>query len=406
MQSADSARLVLLLLILCIHATRASACMCGSAYHGKTPWELAKLEAKGAPAIFEGVPVRFKMRWGMLDAKDGEMVPADFPGEKADDWPQMVVTFRVQKIYKGNFGAEVEIVTGLGGGDCGARYLPGLTYLVYGSETDFHALHTSMCTPGGWIGSSNISADLRYLRGKHPISTDLTLSRNAWTKGTPDQERQRGYEEFKKRYESATGAICGAVVQEGVTSTERGSISFLSVDGYSPVEHPVVRVTEDGTFCSDRLGPGKYYLYFTNFSDKGPTCAIFYPGVSEREQATAVEVTAGQERSGLLFTISMQQTYSVRGVISVDDKSRLGANDISVSLMRVEGDRQSWYRQPVDFSGSLPLPKVRFFSFKNIPPGHYVAFASASNAGWLTKKVNVDLSTHMKIISLELMQKH
>jgi hypothetical protein len=126
MQSADSARLVLLLLILCIHATRASACMCGSAYHGKTPWELAKLEAKGAPAIFEGVPVRFKMRWGMLDAKDGEMVPADFPGEKADDWPQMVVTFRVQKIYKGNFGAEVEIVTGLGGGDCGARYLPGL----------------------------------------------------------------------------------------------------------------------------------------------------------------------------------------------------------------------------------------------------------------------------------------
>jgi hypothetical protein len=408
MEAAPSVRLILLAAVLCTSATPALACQCGSAYRGKTPWDLAKLEADGTGAIFEGVPVRFDLQWGGLAAKDGELIPSDFPIQNAGDWPRMIVTFRVQKAYKGNLGPDVEIVTGLGGGDCGAHYETGLTYLVYAASNGSQKLGVSMCSPGGWIASSRVAADLRYLRGEHPIPADLRPSRSAWTKETPDQEKQglREHEDEKKRFESSAGVVCGGVVQGAAKDNLRGQVSFLSTAGYSPVDHPISQVSVDGSFCSPRLRPGKYYLYFTSFSDRGLTAATFYPGVSERANATAIEAGAGQEQSNLRFTVPPQRMHSVRGFISIDDKSGIGPNDVSVSLVSVDADRQTWYRERVDFSGSLPPPRVRFFDFDGVPPGHYVGFASAPTPGWLTKKVDVDVSTHMKFISLELVHKH
>jgi hypothetical protein len=152
-------------------------------------------------------------------------------------------------------------------------------------------------------------------------------------------------------------------------------------------------------FAAERLGPGKYYVYFARSLRE----ALYYPGVSEPTSATAIEVVAGHDQSNLIFRVPEQRTYSVGGFISTNDTAGLTGNDVSVALISLDGDRQTWYATAIDFQGSLPLPKVRFFNLKNVLPGHYVAYVSVAGDGWQTRKVEVNVTTHMKFISLELL---
>jgi len=218
-----------------------------------------------------------------------------------------------------------------------------------------------------------------------------------------EQQRERDYEEFKKRYAAVTGSICGNVILENAKDSYAGMVSFLSTKGYSPVQHPIADVKKDGSFCSDRLGPGKYYLYFTRGSDAGITSAVYYPGVSDRTKATEIEISAGETLSTIIFKVPVQKTYPVRGFISASDKSELTARDVSVMLIRLEGTPyQTWYQQAIDFRGSFPIPKIKYFNFESVLPGHYLAYVSVRGQGWHTKKLEVSVSTHMKFVSLEL----
>ena len=135
--------------------------------------------------------------------------------------------------------------------------------------------------------------------------------------------------------------------------------------------------------------------------------ALYYPGVEERVKATAIRVQAGHDESGLIFKVpaQKQKTYSVRGFISTNDKSGLSAKDVSVALVNLDADRRIWYQQTIDFQGLLPLPKVKYFNFENVVPGRYIAYASVFGQGWFTKTVEVTVSTHMKLISMELVHK-
>lgn len=391
--------------ILGITTTQASAWQC-SGIHGKNAWEIAKLETESAAVIFEGTPEHFDFQWSVLTAKPGELISSSNFQTSRDDGPRMIVTFRVQRAYKGHLGSKIQISTGLGGGDCGALFAPGLTYLVYGSQT-LHGLNMSRCSPGGWVGGGgNVGSELRYLRKGRPTSADLVPLRPWAVKewANQDKQRQRSWDEIKKRYAAATGSICGTVIREDTKKDEpAGIVSFLSDEGYSPFDHPTAQVNDDGSFCSERLGSGKYYVYFERTWDRSTRAALFYPGVSERTSATAIEVRAGREQSNLIFKVPEQKTSSVCGFISANDTAELTGNDVSVALISLDGDRQAWYTRAIDFQGSLPLPKVRFFSFENVVPSHYVAYVSFAGQGWQTRKVEVNVTTHRKFISLELL---
>jgi hypothetical protein len=401
-------KLCALVCIIAAAAKFASACQCGSSIHGKSALELAKLQAEGATVIFEGTPERFELQWSVLRSKVGELIPAESPDERRDRGPRMLVTFRVGRAYKGSLEPKVQISTGLGGGDCGARFAPGVTYLVYAFGPSLHELGVSMCSPGGWIGGNNVAADLRYLRNERPTASDLVAPKPLWAYPPAEQEKriQVNREEIKRRYAAITGSICGTVVgQNG--SDELGSVSFLFTDGYSPVDHPTAQVNRDGSFCSERLGPGAYNLYFTRRSDKGLSSALYYPGVEERAKATPIQVNAGRDESGFIFNVSTRtlKTYSVRGLISTNDKSGLSANDVSIALISLDGDRQTWYQRTIDFEGFFPFPKIKYFNFENVVPGRYIAYASVSGQGWFTKTVEVTVSTRAKFISLELVHR-
>jgi hypothetical protein len=402
MSLPSAVRLAVFSCIMLIAAKQASACMCGRFGRGKNSWEIAKSGAATASAIFEGTPERFELRWGVLEAKPEDLISADSPNEGHDVSPRMLVTFRVQRAYKGDLRPTVQIGTGLGGGDCGAQFAPGLTYLVYASGPSAHELGVSMCSPAGWIGSSDEAINLRFLRNERPTSADLAPLKS-WSSTEQEKQRQHDMEEFEKRYAAVTGSVCGAVVENRTEDESGGSISFLSAQGYSPVAHLRTRINQDGSFCSGRLGPGKYYLYFTRGSKDGVCSASYYPGTPDRAKATAIEINAGQDKTNVVFKIPAQKTYSVRGFITADDKS--GLNAVSIALISLDGGYETSYRQTIDFQGFSLLPKTRFFNFDNVVPSRYVAYASVDSQGWLTKKVEVTVSSHMKFLSLELVHK-
>jgi hypothetical protein len=391
-----------------IGAGQIFACKCSSSFYGNKPLEVAKLEAEGSTAIFEGTPERFEFQWSLLHAKEGALISAGTPGAGSDEWPRMLVTFLVRRAYKGDLGREVQISTGLGGGDCGAVFAPGLTYLVYAGGKGPRELSVSICSPGGWIGNSTVETDLRYLRKERAIASDLAPDRR-WTPAESadhEERRHRDFEEFQKRYGAVTGKICGTVIGEKTSDSRAGTISFLSTAGYSPVDRPTAVVNPDGSFCSNRLGPGRYYLYFTKGSDTGLISAVYYPGVRDRAKATPIEISAGQTKADISFNVPAQKTYSVRGFITTSDKAGLSGGNVSLALVSLdEITYQNSYIQTINFQGSFPLPKVKYFSFENVLPGRYVAYASVLGQGWYMKKVEVNVTTHMKFISLELLHK-
>ncbi len=366
---------------------------------------MAKQETEGSSVIFEGTPEHFEVEWRLLSAKVGELIPTENANAGPGDWPRMVVTFRVERAYKGELGAEIQVKTGLGGGDCGAVFSPGLTYLVFAMKSDAKVLAVNMCSPGGWVGGSSAQTELRYLRKERPAGSDLVLIRR-WDEkeyAAQEERRRRVYEEDGKRYAAATGEICGTVHSEKTKDEGTGIVSFLSAAGFSPSAHPTAYVRSDGSFCSKRLGPGKYYLYFTRESESGLTSAVYYPGVEEKEKATIIEVNAGEEKSGITFKVPVQETHSVRGVLNIYDSSKAGAHVAYVTLVSLDGDSfLAQHQQRIDFEGSSALPKVKYFQFENVLPGRYTAYVFVVGRGWYTKKEEVSVTTHMKFVSLEL----
>jgi hypothetical protein len=63
------------------------------------------------------------------------------------------------------------------------------------------------------------------------------------------------------------------------------------------------------------------------------------------------------------------------------------------------------YSKPINFEGSFPLPKVKYFEFENVLPGRYLAYVSVLGQGWYMKKEEVSVTTHMSFISLQLTHK-
>jgi hypothetical protein len=251
-------RLAALACIGAVGTGQVSACQCGASFHGKNNWEIAKLEEKGSAVIFEGTPLRFETQWRLLGTSDGEWIPATNPFAGPNEWPRMLVTFRVEKAYKGDFGPEIQVKTGLGGGDCAAVFATGVNYLVFGSRSAAGDLVVSMCSPGGWMGSSAAATELRYLRKESPVAKDLVPPR-PWTSdeyAAQEGQRQREFEQSVKRYAAVTGKICGTVAADETTDKNSGILSFLSTAGYSPVEHPWPTSIRTAPFAHRNWAPG------------------------------------------------------------------------------------------------------------------------------------------------------
>lgn len=83
------------------------------------------------------------------------------------------VRLSVDSPFRGVKGPEVELTTGMGGGDCGIRFVPARQYLVYAYEHE-GKLSTSICSRTRSI--SRAAEDLNYIRGLATAKLGATIS--------------------------------------------------------------------------------------------------------------------------------------------------------------------------------------------------------------------------------------
>lgn len=152
------------LLVVLFSAARADACSC------MTPGP--PCQAFGtASAVFVGTVTGVRTR----EAKSVGAVRAE------PDWWPVVVKFSVLQTFHGVEGAEVEVSTGQGGGDCGYGFRRGESYLVYANVgRDGRTLMASICSRTQPL--SQAAEDLEFLRGlgaRGPgVSIDVTVVRS------------------------------------------------------------------------------------------------------------------------------------------------------------------------------------------------------------------------------------
>jgi hypothetical protein len=68
-------------------------------------------------------------------------------GDSRHKYQQVLAPFSIEQVFKGLAGDQAEIVTGLGGGDCGYHFKDGERYVVYAirSGRDKSRLYSSIC---------------------------------------------------------------------------------------------------------------------------------------------------------------------------------------------------------------------------------------------------------------------
>jgi hypothetical protein len=145
------------LFVLLASAGRADACTC------MMPGAPCKAFG-GSAAVFVGTVTDIKSRMRESPARGKEM-----------DWAPNTVTFSVSEAFSGVEGAEVQVSTGMGGGDCGYSFVKGVSYVVYAYRMNGgQRLGTGICTRTRLaVGASE---DLEFLRGMAGRAPGVTIS--------------------------------------------------------------------------------------------------------------------------------------------------------------------------------------------------------------------------------------
>jgi hypothetical protein len=100
-----------------------------------------------ASAVFVGTVIESKT----VNIKRGEY-----------DQQERLVRFSLDEPFRGVEGAQLEVMTGMGGGDCGVAFTQTQQYLVYASSFE-GKLYTGICMRTKPISAA--AADLEYMRG-------------------------------------------------------------------------------------------------------------------------------------------------------------------------------------------------------------------------------------------------
>lgn len=313
---------------------------------------------------------------------------------KSSDWTPRAFKFAVEHSYLGVDGAEVEVFTGRGGGDCGFGFGIGKRYLVYAYRSD-NKLSTSICsrtTPYdratedlAFLGSLSsapkgatiygqitrgtprkkdapaLSEDT-FLRiegegvrrevrpdvegryrvaglppGKYKIALQLpeTLTVNQPEREVSISDRGCASQVF---YLEDNGRMSGRVIDAAGQPVARILVTIL--DSSSDPRGPFInleRTDAEGRFSFSAISAGKYLLgvNLTKHPETNdPTNAYaptFYPGVADQSSAEVITLGVGEKRSNLDILIPLRRPSSVvTGRIVWEDGSPVTAAYLTV----------------------------------------------------------------------------
>lgn len=206
--------LIFAFLIIGLSAVDARACTCaGSSAPCEEYWE--------ASVVFIGTVIEGRS----VTVKNGEF-----------EHQMNAVRISIDEAFRGAEGAELEVITGLGGGDCGFGFRRSQQYLVYAyRDKDDQKLYTGICTRTRPISEAN--PDLLYIRGLSKAKAGGTIS------GRLVRERRNEAGGWKgEPLDGVTVTINGPQKAEAVTD-EKGE---FKIEGVQPGEYTIVPAMPKG----------------------------------------------------------------------------------------------------------------------------------------------------------------
>jgi len=321
-----------------------------------------------ADAIFEGKVESVELGWKLKEAQIGDVIPT-IATDLDKDGPGRMVSLEVLHSYRGDQRKLTRLSTGLGGGDCGFDFEVGKQYRVYAFKDEAGELSTNICSRTALLEKSRRNS--AYLHGKRvaPIANNGVST--------------------------TTSKLCGRVFPTDATGSVDSQILLVRIGRKSPVPDSEAEPGSDGSFCVTDVNPGKYHLLFVNRDEQSLTSFVYFPGVTDPSEATAIEIIPGHNPSDLVFNIPAQATFSVSGTVSNSDNPQLPAA-VRVMLM----------------SASQPLPAYTAnaatsgsFVFNQVLPGEYRAIVTVDpsvESKWSTRKARVEVVGDITHLSLEL----
>lgn len=338
--------------------------------------------------------------------------------------PARLVRFNIDQSFRGVKGNEVEVRTGLGGGDCGYAFQLGGRYLVY-AYMDGDKLATGICSRTRLV--SEATDDLAYFQGLATAKPGGTISGDVkrLDRTATFEERLRPVPGVKiivegpKRVETITDVkgtykVSGLApatykvrveLPEGLSTHnpedeakvfDRGcaQVSFwvesdtritgrvfdaqgqpaadvlmelVPSEGQKSNSPTYVRTDKEGRYEMKMLQPGRYLFGVRIYGSAGATYVpyprTYYPGVSEADRATVINVADGQriDLNDLILPSRFVERILNGIVVDVEGRPVSGA---TVWLKENEyQDRDMPYSKKTDSEGR--------FSFKVYEGIHY-----------------------------------
>lgn len=268
------------------------------------------------------------------------------------------VRLSIDEAFRGVEGAEVEVLTGLGGGDCGFGFRRAQQFLVYAyRDKEDQKLYTNICTRTRAI--SEADPDLVYIRGLSKakaggtISGEVVRAHRNETGGSKNEplagvtvtidgpQKAEAVTDAKGTFKiegiqpgeytvvpAAPKGLATRGPDKKVTVADRGCAvvyfwlesnariggRVISAEGF-PVKNPALTLIdadkpryqghtdyaygdETGGYSFKLIPPGRYVILLRYdgmlTSQHRPFPLIYYPGVTEKSQAHIFTITEGQ----------------------------------------------------------------------------------------------------------------
>ena len=293
--------------------------------------------------------------------------------ENPDAWyDRRAYKFSVEQSYLGVDGTEVEIFTGLGGGDCGYSFKIGQRYLVYAHSYQ-NRLSTNICARTRPFASA--TEDLAFLGNLSSAAAGATVygevfygERKGNSRGLPSDVlvkieggdvRREIRPDAQGRYRFSglppgkfkitlqvpetlsvhrpereltiadrgcasvsynvadNGRVSGRVLDAEGRPVPRIMISLIDPASDAKDNITAVRTDEEGRFNLSSVPAGRYLIAVNNqrFPDpQDPTLAyppVFYPGVVDQPNAEVITVGTGAKLTGLDIRVPLRRPASV-----------------------------------------------------------------------------------------------
>jgi hypothetical protein len=308
----------------------------------------------------------------------------------AEGQMRRTVFFTVIRTYRGSERQQMKVTTGWGGGDCGFDFETGKEYLVYAAPGDNGDLETGICSSTKSL--QDAGPELRVLRDEPPSPEDL-LTTDAY---------------YKRKTSKMGGLLCGRVTDVQGKPLNAASLELIPIRSDPFVaEADETRSDSHGTFCFKGVDTGKFLLSGEQTDQNNSILKGFYPGVSKRSDAKAIEVDDHDTKlSELNFVLHDQPVHTLRFRI-VNAINRPMPSNLQVMLI------DSLNPSTADYHETSNVNADGTAMFESVPEGHYFATVFLDPDGddsakilkrfrWKTIREELDVNGEMQEVVLTL----